>query len=53
MAYYDYKAGKKRVDGILNNKLEIIKKDKLPKDDEFTFDNGYYSFVTGVFVDIR
>jgi len=53
MATYSYKAGKKRVVDILNNKLEIIKQSKLPSDDNFTFDNGYYSWITAIFVDIR
>ncbi|WP_458400666.1 adenylate/guanylate cyclase domain-containing protein [Mailhella sp.] len=53
MATYDYRAGKKRIEEILDNKLEVIKKDELPKDDAFTFSNGYYSWVTGIFVDIR
>lgn len=53
MATYDYKAGKKRIDNILANELEVIEKNKLPSDDKFTFDNGYYSWVTGVFIDIR
>ena len=53
MAYYDYKAGKKRVNSILSNNLEVLKQDKLPSDDQFTFDNGYYSWVTSIFVDIR
>lgn len=53
MADYDYKAGKKRIDNILNNKLEVIEQDKLPSDNSFTFENGYYSWVSGVFVDIR
>lgn len=53
MASYDYKLGKKRIKGILNNKLEVKKQNELPKDDEFTFDNGYYSWVTGIFADIR
>lgn len=53
MASYDYKSGKKRVKNILDSKLEVKEKNKLPKDNEFTFDNGYYSWVTGVFVDIR
>lgn len=53
MASYDYESGKKRVVGILNNKLEVIEQDKVPSDNDFTFDNGYYSWVTGVFVDIR
>jgi class 3 adenylate cyclase len=53
MAYYDYKAGKKRVKEILDNKLEVIKQDKVPSDSGFTFNNGYFSWVTGLFVDIR
>lgn len=53
MADYDYKAGKRRVKEILDNKLEVIEKDKIPKDNEFTFNNGYYSWVTGLFIDIR
>jgi class 3 adenylate cyclase len=53
MEYYDYRAGKKRVKEILNSKLEVIEQDKVPSDNEFTFNNGYYSWVTGLFVDIR
>lgn len=53
MASYDYKSGKNRVKGILDNKLEVIDQNKVPSDNDFTFDNGYYSWVTGVFVDIR
>lgn len=52
MAIYDYRSGKDRVDAILNNKLEVIEK-KIPSDSSFTFENGYYGWVTGVFVDIR
>lgn len=52
MASYDYESGKKRVDAILDNELEIIEK-TIPSDSSFTFDNGYYDWVTGVFVDIR
>lgn len=53
LADYDYKAGKKRVKEILNNKLEIIEQGSVPADNNFTFNNGYYSWVTGIFVDIR
>lgn len=53
MANYDYKKGKERIEEILDNKLEIIESNKIPKDDSFTFSNGYYSWVTGIFVDIR
>jgi len=53
MTNYDYISGKKRIKDILNNKLEIIKKDEVPSEKNFTFDNGYYSWVTALFVDIR
>lgn len=53
MANYDYKAGKKRIEEILDNKLDVIEKEKIPKDDNFTFSNSYYGWVTGLFIDIR
>lgn len=53
MADYDYKAGKKRIKEILNNKLEVIENDKIPNNDKFTFSNAYYGWVTAIFVDIR
>ena len=53
MSEYDYKQGKNRVETILDNYMEIEEKDKLPSDDDFTFENGYLSWVTAIFVDIR
>lgn len=53
MATYDYRAGKIRVDEILNNELKVIEQNNVPSDKEFTFDNGYYCWVTSIFVDIR
>lgn len=53
MSEYDYKQGKNRVDSILDNYMEIEEKDRLPSDDNFTFENGYISWVTAIFVDIR
>ena len=53
MASYDYKAGKKRIEEILDNSLEVIEKNEIPKDDNFTFSNAYLGWVTGIFVDIR
>ena len=53
MAEYDYKKGKERVEAILDNELTVIEQGELPKDDAFTFSNGYYSWVSGIFVDIR
>lgn len=53
MANYDYKNGKKRIIEILDNDIEIIDEKKIPDDTSFTFENGYYGWVTGIFVDIR
>lgn len=53
MADYDYKAGKKRIKEILNNKLQVIENNKMPNNDNFTFSNAYYGWVTAIFVDIR
>lgn len=32
---------------------KLWNKDKLPNDDDFTFTNGYYSWVSAIFVDMR
>lgn len=53
MSKYDYKQGKNRVESILDNRMEIEEKDKLPRGDNFTFENGYLSWITAIFVDIR
>ena len=51
---YDYIEGKKRLLEILNNETEVVSKDKVPQpDSSFSFNNGFYSWVTAVFVDIR
>lgn len=51
---YDYKQGKKRIEEILNNSINIVDSEKIPQDDSaFTFNNGYYNWITGIFVDIR
>lgn len=51
---YDYAEGRKRIEEILDNPLEIIEtKEKIPQDTSFTFSNAYHGWVTGVFVDIR
>lgn len=48
MADYDYKAGKQRLEEILDNDMEVVEQDKLPNDDDFTFTNGYYSWVSAI-----
>ena len=50
---YNYKEGKKRVEDILKNKLEIKNNDYLPKSDDITFNNSYYSWISSIFIDIR
>lgn len=53
MASYDYKKGKERLEAILDNDLVVIEQNELPSDDHLTFANGYYCWVSAVFVDIR
>ena len=53
MAYYDYKEAKKRVNAILNDENDIEEKDKVPTEKNFTYHNGYYAWVTALFVDIN
>lgn len=53
MATYDYRSGKKRIESILYDDVDVVEQKKLPKESEFTFDNAYESWVTGIFVDIR
>lgn len=53
MPSYDYKAGKKRIEEILENKLEVKETGNIPNNSSFTFTNAYYGWVTGIFVDIR
>lgn len=50
---YDYREGKKRIKEILDNNTTVNEKDAVPSDENFTFDNSYYSWVTALFVDIR
>lgn len=53
MATYDYRKGKERIDEILDNELKVIEQNEVPSDAAFTFSNGYYSWVSAIFVDIR
>lgn len=53
MSTYDFKAGKARVEEILNNRTEVIEQNSIPKDSQFTYENGYYGWVSAIFVDIR
>lgn len=53
MGTYDYRKGKKRIEDILDNELEVIEQSEVPTDSAFTFTNGYYSWVSAIFVDVR
>lgn len=50
---YNFKEGKKRVKDILDNKLEVIENNSIPSDENFTYSNSYYGWVSAIFVDIR
>lgn len=47
------RGGKERIETILYEDGEVIERDELPSESDFTFDNAYQSWVTGLFVDIR
>lgn len=53
MAEYDYRKGKERIEKILDNELKVIEQNEVPTDSVFTFSNGYYSWVSAIFVDVR
>ena len=53
MSEYDYMQGKNRVESILDNYMRIEEKKKLPSDGDFTFENGYRTWLTSIFIDIR
>lgn len=53
MAAYDYVKAKERIENILDNELKVIEQNEVPTDSAFTFSNGYYSWVSAIFVDVR
>ena len=50
---YDYRAGKKRIQEILDIKLEVQDKRTIKSVNDLTYDNSYKSWITAIFVDIR
>lgn len=50
---YNYRESKKRIDVILNDSNDIKEVERIPSDSEFTYENGYFGWVTALFVDIR
>lgn len=50
---YKYKKGRDRVNFILNDKNNVEVINKVPDESQFSYDNGFYSDVTALFVDIK
>lgn len=50
---YDYKARKIKLEEILDNMDKINEVEVLPRDENFTYKNGYKSWVSSIFIDIR
>lgn len=50
---YDYKERKIKVEEILDNTDKVNKVDKFPRDEDFTYTNGYKAYAGAVFVDLR
>jgi class 3 adenylate cyclase len=50
---YDYKERKKKVEEILDNTDKVNEVDKFPRDEDFTYTNGYKAWAGAIFVDLR
>jgi len=50
---YDYEERKQKVEEILKNTDKVEEKRKFPKEEEFTYTNGYKAWGTAIFIDIR
>ncbi len=50
---YNYKNSKSNIVNILKSKTKIEEKEKIPKDQEFTYENGISCWVSAIFVDIK
>lgn len=50
---YDYKERKKKVEEILDNTDAVNEVTKFPRDENFTYTNGYKAWAGAIFVDLR
>lgn len=50
---YDYKSRKKEVEDILDNTDQVKEVERFPRNEDFTYTNGYKAFATAIFVDLR
>lgn len=50
---YEYKERKKKVEEILDNTDKVNDVDKFPRDEDFTYTNGYKAWAGAIFVDLR
>ncbi|GIN66370.1 adenylate/guanylate cyclase domain-containing protein [Bacillus glycinifermentans] len=50
---YDYKARKKKVEEILDGTDAVREVERFPRDEDFTYTNGYKAWAGAIFVDLR
>lgn len=50
---YDYKERKKKVEEILDNTDAVNEVKRFPRDENFTYTNGYKAWASAIFVDLR
>jgi class 3 adenylate cyclase len=50
---YNFRERKEKVEEILNNTDKVIEVDKFPRDEDFTYTNGYKAWTGSIFVDLR
>ncbi|TKJ90724.1 adenylate cyclase [Paenibacillus sp. CFBP13512] len=53
MLQHNYKERKAKVEEILDNTKSVEEVDKFPRDQDFTYSNGYKAWASAIFVDLR
>lgn len=53
IAMYNYRNSKANIINILKSKTPLEKKDTIPSDQEFTYENGIICWVSSIFVDMK
>lgn len=50
---YEYKDRKEKLEEILDNTDKVVETENFPRDEEFTYSNGYKAWASAIFVDLR
>lgn len=53
MTYYDFRNGLQRINSILYQEMDEEESRRIPSESQMTYSNGYTTWVSSIFVDIR